>query len=30
LNRVTIKNKYLIPRINNLFDQLKRARVFPR
>jgi len=28
LNKVTIKNKYLLPRIDDLFDQLKGARVF--
>jgi hypothetical protein len=28
LNRVTIKNKYPVPRIDNLFDQLKGASVF--
>jgi hypothetical protein len=28
LNVVTIKNKYLLPRINILFDQLTGARVF--
>jgi hypothetical protein len=28
LNRVTIKNKYPLPRINDLFDQLKGASVF--
>jgi hypothetical protein len=28
LNEVTIKNKYLLPRINDLFDQLKGACVF--
>jgi len=28
LNRVTIKNKYLLPRIDDLFDQLKGVRVF--
>jgi hypothetical protein len=28
LNVVTIKNKYLLPRINILFDQLTDARVF--
>jgi len=30
LNRVTIKNKYSHPRIDDLFDQLKRARVFSK
>jgi hypothetical protein len=28
LNEVTIKNKYPLPRIDDLFDQLKRAYVF--
>ena len=28
LNKVTIKNKYLLPRIDDLFDQLKGAIVF--
>jgi hypothetical protein len=28
LNEVTIKNKYLLPRINDLFDQLRGACVF--
>jgi hypothetical protein len=26
LNEVIIKNKYLLPRIDDLFDQLKRAK----
>jgi hypothetical protein len=30
LNKVTVKNKYLLPRIDDLFDQLKRARVFSK
>jgi hypothetical protein len=30
LNEVTIKNKYPLPRIDILFDQLTGARVFPR
>jgi hypothetical protein len=30
LNAVTIKNKYPLPRINILFDQLADARVFPK
>jgi hypothetical protein len=30
LNEVTIKNKYPLPRINILFDQLTRARVFSK
>jgi hypothetical protein len=28
LNEVTIKNKYPLPRIDDLFDQLKGACVF--
>ena len=28
LNRVTIKNRYLLPRSDNLFDQLRGARVY--
>ncbi len=28
LNKVTVKNKYLLPRIGDLFDQLKGAGVF--
>jgi len=28
LNKVTIKNKYPLPRIDDLFDQLHGARVF--
>jgi hypothetical protein len=28
LNKVTMKNKYLLPRIDDLFDQLERVRVF--
>lgn len=28
LNKVTIKNKYRLPRIDDLFDQLKGATVF--
>jgi hypothetical protein len=28
LNRITIKNKYHLPRIDDLFDQLKEAKVF--
>ena len=30
LNRVTIKKKYPLPCIDNLFDQLKRAKVFSK
>jgi hypothetical protein len=30
LNEVTIKNKYPLPRIDDLFDQLKRACVFSK
>jgi hypothetical protein len=30
LNEVTIKNKYPLPRINELFDQLEGARVFSK
>jgi hypothetical protein len=30
LNRVTIKNKYPLPRIDDLFDQLKEAAVFSK
>ena len=30
LNKVTIKNKYPLPRIDDLFDQMKRARVFSK
>ena len=30
LNRVTIKNKYLLSQIDDLFDQLKRVRVFSK
>ena len=28
LNEVTIKNKYPLPMINDLFDQLQGAKVF--
>jgi hypothetical protein len=28
LNKVTVKNKYPLPRIDNLFDQLKDAKIF--
>jgi hypothetical protein len=30
LNEVTIKNKYSLPRIEDLFDQLRRAEVFSK
>jgi hypothetical protein len=30
LNEVTIKNKYPLPRIDDLFDQLKGACVFSK
>jgi hypothetical protein len=30
LNEVTIKNKYPLPNINDLFDQLKGAKVFSK
>ena len=30
LNSVTVKNKYLLPRIVDLFDQLQSARVFSK
>ena len=30
LNEVTIKNKYLLPMINDLFDQLQGAKVFSK
>jgi hypothetical protein len=30
LNKVTIKNKYLLPRIDDLFDQIKGACVFSK
>jgi hypothetical protein len=30
LNRITVKNKYPLPRIDELFDQLKGARVFSK
>ena len=30
LNEVTIKNKYHLPRIEDLFDQLRGARVFSK
>jgi hypothetical protein len=30
LNKVTVKNRYPFPRIDDLFDQLKGARVFSK
>ncbi|KAA0053491.1 DNA/RNA polymerases superfamily protein [Cucumis melo var. makuwa] len=30
LNKVTVKNRYLLPRIDDLFDQLQRATVFSK
>ena len=30
LNKVSINNKYLLPRIDNLFDQLQGASVFSK
>ena len=30
LNRVTIKNRYLLPRIDDFFDQLRGARVYSK
>ena len=30
LNRVTIKNRYLFPRIDDLFDHLRGARVYSK
>jgi hypothetical protein len=30
LNKVTIKNKYPLPRINDLFDQLKDAKIYSK
>ena len=30
LNKMTVKNKYLLPRINDLFDQLKGASDFSK
>ena len=30
LNKITIKNKYLLPRIDDLFDQLREASLFSK
>jgi hypothetical protein len=30
LNKVNVKNKYPLPRIDDLFDQLKDAKIFPK
>ena len=30
INKVIVKNKYLLPRIEDLFDQLKGAGVFSK
>ena len=30
LNRVSVKNKYPLPRIDDLFDQLQGAKVFSK
>jgi hypothetical protein len=30
LNKMTVKNKYPLPRIDDLFDQLKDARIFSK
>ena len=30
INKVTVKNKYMLPRIEDLFDQLKGANVFSK
>ena len=30
LNKMTMKNKYLLPRIDDLFDQLKGESVFSK
>ena len=30
LNKMTVKNKFLLPRIDDLFDQLKGASVFSK
>ena len=28
LNKMTVKNKYPLPRIDDLFDQMKEAKLF--
>jgi hypothetical protein len=30
LNKVTVKNKYPLPRIDDLFDQLKGVKIFSK
>jgi hypothetical protein len=30
LNKLTVKNKYPLPRIDDLFDQLKDAKIFSK
>ncbi|GKF80907.1 hypothetical protein Tco_0239509 [Tanacetum coccineum] len=30
LNKLTVKNRYLLPRIDDLFDQLKGSRYFSK
>ncbi|GKG44199.1 putative reverse transcriptase domain-containing protein, partial [Tanacetum coccineum] len=30
LNKLTVKNRYLLPRIDDLFDQLKGSRVYSK
>jgi hypothetical protein len=30
LNKVTVKNKYSLPRIDDLFDQLKDVKIFSK
>ena len=30
LNEVTVKNRYPLPRIDDLFDQLSQAKVFSK
>ena len=30
LNKLTVKNKYLLPRIDDLFDQLEGASIFSK